>query len=336
MSQTKLATFMAGVLSGLLSVTALAEEAAPAVIYDMGGKFDKSFNEAAYNGAERFKKETGSAYREFEVTNENQREQSLTNLARRGASVIVSLGFSQQMPLQKIAPQFPKTKFVIIDSVVDAPNVRSLVFKEEEGSFLVGALAAMTSKTGKLGFIGGMDIPLIRNFGCGYLQGINYIDPKAERIINMVGTTPSAWRDPGKGAELAIAQFDRGVDIIYVAAGGTSLGVLQAAKDKGKLAIGVDSNQNYVQPGHVLTSMVKRVDLAVYNSFMDAKKGVWNPGTFHLGIKEDGVDWALDEYNRNLVSPDLEKKVKEIRAGIIAGTVKVVNYLANNNACPVN
>ncbi len=336
MTRMKIAAYAAGMIVSLMSATALAQDTTPAIVFDMGGKFDKSFNEAAYTGAERFKKETGTAYREFEITNENQREQALTNLARRGVGVIVSVGFAQQSAVEKIAPQFPNVKFVIIDSVVNAPNAQSIIFKEEEGSFLVGALAAMASKTGKVGFVGGMDIPLIRAFGCGYAQGAKYINPKAEYIANMTGTTPSAWRDPAKGAELAIAQFDRGVDVVFAAAGGTGIGVMQAAKDKGKLAVGVDSNQNHVQPGTVLTSMLKRVDNAVYNSFMDVKKGTWKAGTISLGLKEEGVDWALDDNNRKLVTPDMEAKIKSIRADIISGKIKAVDYRANNNSCPVS
>ncbi|MFY7778816.1 MAG: BMP family lipoprotein [Elstera sp.] len=335
-TRMKIAAYAAGMIASLMGATALAQDFTPAIVFDMGGKFDKSFNEAAYTGAERFKKETGIAYREFEITNENQREQALGNLAKRGVAVIVSVGFAQQAAVEKIAPQYPNVKFVIIDSVVNAPNAQSIIFKEEEGSFLVGALAALASKTGKVGFVGGMDIPLIRAFGCGYAQGAKYINPKADYIANMTGTTPSAWRDPAKGSELAISQFDRGVDVVFAAAGGTGIGVMQAAKDKGKLAVGVDSNQNHVQPGTVLTSMLKRVDNAVYNTFSDAKKGTWKAGTISLGLKEDGVDWALDDNNRKLVTADMEKKIKEIRADIIGGKIKVVDYRANNNSCPVS
>lgn len=329
------ASAFAGIALMMTSVSAPAQSSGPAIVFDMGGKFDKSFNEAAYNGAERFRKETGAAYREFEITGENQREQALTNLARRGVSVVVSVGSAQKPALEKVAPRFPDVKFVIIDSVIEAPNVQSIVFKDEEGSFLVGALAAMASKSGKLGFIGGMDIPPIQAFGCGYAQGGKYINPQIEYIADMVGTTPSVWRDPAKGADLADAQFGRGVDVIFAAAGGTGIGVMQAAKDKGKLAIGVDSNQNHIQPGTVLTSMLKRVDNAVYGAFQDAKNGTWKPGTISLGLKEGGVDWALDDNNRKLVTADMEKKIVAIRDDIIGGKIKVINYSANGNSCPV-
>ena len=243
----KLATLaMAMALSA--AGTAFAE---PAVIYDMGGKFDKSFNQAGYDGAERWKKESGKPYAEFEISNPAQREQAQRRMAERGADPIVGIGFSQGSAVEKVAKEFPKLKFAIIDSVVSLPNVQSIVFKEHEGSFLVGVMAAMASKTGKVGFVGGMDIPLIRRFQCGFEQGAKYANPKVDVSGNMTGTTPAAWNDPARGAELAKAQFAGGVDVIFAAAGGTGIGVYQAAKDAGKLAIGVDSNQNQIGRAHV-------------------------------------------------------------------------------------
>ena len=312
------ATFAAGVAS--------AQDFTPAVIFDMGGKFDKSFNEAAYNGAERFKQEAGIEYLEFEVTNESQRDQALRRMARRGANVVIAVGFSFATPLEQIAKEFPDTKFVIIDGVVEQPNVQSVVFKEHEGSFLVGMAAALASKTGKVGFVGGMDIPLIRNFAHGYQQGVKYINPDAEVFVNMTGTTPAAWNDPAKGAELAQSQFDRGADVVYAAAGGTGLGVLQAAADSGKLSIGVDSNQNYLHPGSVLTSMLKRVDVAVYNAFKDAKEGTLKTGTQNLGLAEEGVGYALDDNNRALITPEMEAKLEDAKAKIIGGELEVTDY----------
>jgi len=312
------ATFASGVAS--------AQDFTPAIIFDMGGKFDKSCNEAAYNGAERFKQETGIDYLEFEVTNESQRDQALRRMARRGADVVIAVGFSFATPLEEIAKEFPDTKFVIIDSVVEQPNVQSVVFKEHEGSFLVGMAAAMASKTGKVGFVGGMDIPLIRNFAHGYQQGVKHVSPDAEVFLKMTGTTPAAWNDPAKGAELAQSQFDRGADVVYAAAGGTGLGVLQAAADSGKLSIGVDSNQNYLHPGSVLTSMLKRVDVAVYNAFKGAMEGDLETGVQNLGLAEDGVGYALDEYNRELITPEMEAALEEAKAKIIAGEIEVTDY----------
>jgi len=324
---------MAAAAAFALAAPAAADDFKPAVIFDTGGKFDKSFNEAAYNGAEKFKKETGVAYAEFEITNESQREQSLRKLAQRGATVIVATGFAQAPALKTVAAEFPKVKFVIIDDVVDLPNVQSVVFKEHEGSFLVGVLAAMASKTGKVGFVGGMDIPLIRKFACGYVQGVKYVNAQDEVFQNMTGTTGDAWNDPTKGGELARSQFDRGADVVYAAAGGTGLGVYQAAKDAGKLAIGVDSNQNYIQPGTMLTSMMKRVDLATYNAFKTAQDGTWKPGLQELGLKEEGVGWALDDNNKPLITADMQAKVEAAQKDIVSGTIKVHDYMADN-ACP--
>ena len=243
--------------------TAQAGDFVPAIVFDTGSKFDKSFNEAAYTGAERFRSETGIAYREVGVTNPSMREQAIRSMARRGASVVVAVGFAQAAAVEAVAKEFPDTKFTLIDMVVDLPNVQSIIFKEHEGSFLVGMAAAMATRTGKVGFIGGMDIPLIRKFGLGYVEGVRHVDPSIEIFRNMTGTTAAAWKDPTRGGELARSQFDRGADVIYAAAGATGIGVYQTAKDAGKLAIGVDMNQNYLHPGTMLTSMIKRVDVAV-------------------------------------------------------------------------
>jgi basic membrane protein A and related proteins len=316
------------VLAGF-GAAAQAEDAfVPGVVYDVGGKFDKSFNEAAYAGAERFKTETGIAYREFEVTNEGQREQAMANMARRGVAVIAAIGFTQRSPVETVAKQFPNVKFTLIDAVVDLPNVQSIVYREHEGSFLVGMLAAMKSKTGKVGFVGGMDIPLIRKFELGYEEGARFANPKVEVLQNMTGTTPAAWADPTRGAELARSQFDRGVDVVFAAAGTTGLGVLQAAKDAGKLSIGVDSNQNYLHPGSVLTSMVKRVDNAVYTAFKTAKDGTWKPGLQVIGLAEDGIAYAMDANNAALVTPEMTAKLEAAKADIIAGKIKVTDYMA--------
>jgi len=315
---------------GLMTVALLGSlpaAAEPAIVFDMGGKFDKSFNEAAYRGMEQWKKETGKSYIAFEIANESQREQAIRRMAERGASPIIGIGFGQASSIGKVAKEFPKLQFAIIDMVVNQPNVQSVVFKEQEGSFLVGVMAVAASKTGKLGFVGGMDIPLIRKFQCGYEQGAKYANPKVEVFSNMTGTTGAAWNDPARGGELAKAQFSKGADVVFAAAGGTGTGVYQAAKDGGKLAIGVDSNQNHMQPGTMLTSMVKRVDLAVYNVAKGHK-----PGVSVLGLKEGGVDYAMDEHNAKLVTPDMKKKVEAAKADIVSGKIKVADYMADN-AC---
>ncbi|MDA0998658.1 MAG: BMP family ABC transporter substrate-binding protein [Proteobacteria bacterium] len=303
-----------------------AQDFQAAVVFDMGGKFDKSFNQAAFDGAERFKMETGVAYREFEVTSPTQREQAIRNMARRGSTIIVGIGFAQASAIETVAKEFPDRKFAIIDMVVDLPNVRSVVFKEHEGSFLVGMAAAMASKTGKIGFVGGMDIPLIRNFAAGYVEGAKYVNPNIEVFQNMTGTTPAAWNDPGKGGELARSQFGRGADIIYAAAGGTGVGVYQAAKDSGKMAIGVDSNQNYLHPGTMLTSMIKRVDVAVFNAFNDAKSGNWTSGIQVMGLEQDGVGYSIDEHNRSMITPAMEARLEQARKDIISGKIAVKGY----------
>jgi len=317
-------------LSALLAGTALAD---PAIIYDLGGKFDKSFNEAGFNGATEWAKETGGKFQDLELQNDAQREQALRRFASAGANPIVIPGFSWGAALTKVAAEFPDTKFAIIDAVVDAPNVRSVVFDEHTGSYLVGALAALKSQTGTVGFVGGMDIPLIHKFFCGYKQGVLAINPKATVIENYTGTTPAAWNDPVAAGELTKADFDRGADVVYAAAGGSGLGVLQAAKDAGKFSIGVDSNQNYLQPGSVLTSMVKRVDNAVKTAFVDGTTGTWTSGIQVMGLANDGVGYALDENNASLITDDMKAQVEALKAKIISGEIQVHDY-TSDNTCP--
>ena len=315
-----------GLLAALMTAS-FAASAAPAIVFDMGGKFDKSFNESAYRGMEKWKKESGKDYLEFEISNESQREQAIRRMAEKGASPIIGIGFGQASSIEKVAKEFPNLKFAIIDMVVDAPNVQSVVFKEQEGSYLVGVMAAKASQTGKVGFVGGMDIPLIRKFECGYRQGVMSVNASNEVFANMTGTTGAAWNDPARGGELAKSQFSKGADVVFAAAGGTGMGVYQAAKDSGKLAIGVDSNQNHVQPGTMLTSMLKRVDVAVYNVAMAHTVGV-----SVLGLKEGGVDYAMDDNNAELVTADMKAAVEAAKAGIISGDIKVADFMADN-AC---
>ena len=310
----------------VLSTAVFAADFAPAIIYDMGGKFDKSFNQSANDGTVRFKKETGIEVREFEVTNAAQREQAMTRFAQRGAQVIVAIGFSQASAVEAAAKKFPNVKFTIIDGTVNLPNVQSINFREQESSFLCGMAAALASKTGKVGFVGGMDIPLIRKFAQGYTDGAKFVNPQAEVFQNMTGTTAAAWNDPTKGGELAKSQIGRGADVIFHASGNTGGGVMQAAKDAGKLSIGCDANQNYLHPGSVLTSAVKRVDVAVYQTIMDAKNGTWKGGPIVLGLAEDGVGYSLDEHNRTLITPAMEATLATAKADIISGKLKVAEY----------
>ena len=234
---------------------------------------------------------------------------------------MVAIGFPHAAPIDKVARAYPKTQFAIVDAVVDLPNVQSFVYREHEGSFLAGMAAAMASRSGKVGMVGGMDIPLVRKFACGYEQGAKHADPKVEVKLNMIGSTPSAWTDPARGAELTKAQVAQGVDVVFSAAGTSGLGIMQAARDAGILAIGVDSNQNGLHPGTMLTSMVKRVDLAVEQAFRGVK-----PGVTELGLKEGGVGLAMDEHNAKLVTPAMRARLDAARADIVAGKLKVIDY----------
>ncbi|WP_299499698.1 BMP family ABC transporter substrate-binding protein [uncultured Roseobacter sp.] len=315
-----------------LALSAGAALAEPALIFDLGGKFDKSFNEAAHNGASRWAEETGGTYREIELQSEAQREQALRRFADAGANPVITMGFAMADPLATVAPDYPDTKFVAIDVTwLDTPNVRQIGFAEHEGSYLVGMMAGMASESDTVGFIGGMDIPLIRHFGCGYAQGVKAVKPDATVIANMTGTTPAAWNDPVKGSELTKAQISQGADVVYAAAGGTGVGVLQTAADEGVLSIGVDSNQNHLHPGKVLTSMLKRVDVAVYDAL---KAGAdLETGVFTLGLAEEGVGYALDDNNAPLVSDEMKAAVDDARQKIIDGELEVVSYYANDS-CP--
>jgi len=315
-----------------LAITASAAVADPAIIFDLGGKFDKSFNEAAFAGATKWAEETGGSFREIELTSEAQREQALRRFAEAGNNPIVMTGFAFATALEQVAADFPDTKFAIIDMVVDQPNVRSVVFNEHEGSYLMGVAAAKASKSGTVGFVGGMDIPLIRKFACGYVQGVKAANPDATVIQNMTGTTPAAWNDPVKGAELTKAQIGRGADVVYAAAGGTGVGVLQTAADEGIFSIGVDSNQNYLHPGSVLTSMLKRVDVAVYDAFSEGD--ALTAGFNVLGISNDGIDYAVDDNNAAVFTADIAKAVEAAKAGIVDGSIKVHDYMSDSS-CPV-
>jgi basic membrane protein A len=317
-------------LTAIMAVSAFAADDKPAIVFDIGGKFDKSFNESMFNGSEKFKAESGVTYGEFEIANEAQREQAIRNFADQGFSPIIAAGFSQAAAVEKVAKEYPELKFAIVDMVVDLPNVQSIVFKEQEGSYLVGMMAALASKSGKVGFVGGMDIPLIRRFGCGYAQGVKAVKADATVFQNMTGDTGAAWNDPVKGGEITKGQMAQGADVVFAAAGGTGLGVLQAAADGGALSIGVDANQNYLHPGKVLTSMLKRVDVAVYNVMKDGKAGTFKPGIQALGLAEGGVDYAMDDNNKALVTDDMKAKVEAAKADIIAGKIAVHDYMSDS------
>jgi basic membrane protein A len=332
MTLTSLTKVAAGsvALGAIMAGTAFAD---PAVIYDGGGKFDKSFNEAAYNGAELYKKDTGTNYGEFEITNDAQREQALRQFATRGYSPIVTPGYNFVTSLESVAPDFPDTHFVILDAVVDLPNVRSVTFKEQEGSYLVGILAAMKSESGIVGVIPAFNLDLLEAFACGYKLGAVATRPDIKVLETYVGAGFEAFNDPAKAIEVAKSQLDQGADVLYQVAGGAGAGVLQAAADAGKFGIGVDSNQNHLHPGHMLTSMVKRVDVATYNAFKDEAAGTFTAGVQNLGLKEDGVDVAFDDNNAALITPEMKAAVETARAAIIGGTLEVHDY-RTDKACP--
>jgi basic membrane protein A len=314
-----------------ISLSVMAAEVAPAVVYSDAGKFDKSFSEAVWNnGVKRFMDATGIEVKEAEPTNLAQVEQYLKRLAKRGNSPIVAVGFSQTNAVLAAAKEYPDTQFTLIDGWAPEPNVQNVGFKEHEGSFLVGVLAAMKSKSNVVGFVGGMDIPLISRFACGYEQGAKYQNADIKVLQNMTGSTPAAFGNPSKGAELTRSQMESDADVIFAAAGGTGNGVYQAAADAGKYAIGVDSNQNHLHPGTMLTSMVKRVGEATYQSYMSAKADTWAPGAVSLGLAEGGVDWALDEHNRSLITSQMEARVNDVKAKIIAGEIVVHDYMSDN------
>ena len=307
----------------------------PAVIYDMGGKFDKSFNEGVYNGVQKFVAETGIEVMEFEVTNATQRQQAMEKMIQRGATLVLGVGFAQADAIDKVAEANPDVMFAIIDVYwLNRPNIRQYTFKEHEGSYLVGIAAAMATKSGTVGFVGGLDGPLINAFQCGYEQGIHATNPEVKLLKNMTGVTPAAWNDPAKGAELAQGQIDRGADIVYQAAGGTGAGVIQATVDAGKLAIGVDINQNGLAPGQILTSMLKGMDAAAYDTLKDGMSGTFNTELKNLGLAEGGVGWALDEHNADLITDEMKTAIDSASAKIISGELKVHDY-RSDNACPI-
>ncbi|AJE48558.1 sugar ABC transporter substrate-binding protein [Celeribacter indicus] len=329
MTMTLKTTFLGA--AAALALTSGAALAEPAIIFDLGGKFDKSFNESSFTGAERWKEETGGSYRDVELQSDAQREQALRRFAENGFNPIVMAGFSFASALETVAADFPDTKFTIIDGAVEAPNVRSVVFKEEEGSYLAGIAAAYAAEGNTVSFVGGMDIPLISKFACGYAEGFKSVKPEGRVIVNMTGTTPAAWNDPVKGGELTRAQKAAGSEVVFAAAGGTGLGVLQTAADEDMLAIGVDSNQNYLQPGHVLTSMVKRVDNAVYDAFTQGEE--LQTGLIVMGLENEGVALAMDEYNADLITEEMQAAINEATQKIVSGEIVVHDYMSDDS-CP--
>ena len=313
------------------------------IVFDIGGKNDRSFNAAAWEGVQRAENDLDIVLRDVEPGNPTSIEPSMRAFAEKDFDLILGIGFAQGPIMAKVAKDYPNIKFAIVDGVIfeedgktPKKNVASLVFREHEGSYLVGMIAAEKSKSGVLGFVGGMDIPLIHRFATGYEEGAKSVNPDINVITNFVGVTDHAWNNPGKGKELALAQIEKGADVIFTAAGNSGLGAFDAVEKYGrdenglakKYVIGVDSNQNGQKPGFVLTSMVKRVDNAVY----DVVKEVINDnfkGGFHVfGLDKNGVAYAIDEYNKNLISEETIKRVEAAKQKIVDGEIKVTDAMA--------
>ncbi len=302
-----------------------AIEVVPGIVYAVGEKFDGSFNEGAYRGLLAFREETGRNFLEWQPQSPGEFGQGVDAMVERGANLIVAVGFYYAQPLAEVAAAYPDIRFVLIDAVAEGPNILSILFREQEGSYLVGVLAALASQTGTIGFVAALDIPLIRKFIDGFGQGARDTRPEIDYLVNFVGVTPEAFNDPVKGGEVARSQIARGADVIFAGAGNSNMGVFQAAADAGVLAIGVDSNQNGLFPGTILTSMLKRVDIAVLAAIDAVGTGVFEPGVVTLGLAEGGVDWALDEHNRPLVTAEMEAAVEAARQGIIEGRIAVAD-----------
>lgn len=314
------------------------------IVFDIGGKNDRSFNAAAWEGVKRAEKDLEIELRDVEPGNPTSIEPAMRAFAEKNFDLIIGVGFAQGPIMQKVANDYPNIKFAIVDGVIfeadgktPKQNVASLVFREHEGSYLVGMIAASKSKTGVLGFVGGMDIPLIHRFEKGYEEGAKAVNPNIKVIDNYCGVTDTAWNNPGKGKELALSQISQGADVIFTAAGNSGLGAFDAVEQYGKNAdgvankfvIGVDSNQNGVKPGFVLTSMVKRVDNAVYDVVKEVLGGNFKGGFHVFGLDKDGVGYAMDNYNNSLITPELINKVEEAKKKIIDGNIKVTDAMAN-------
>jgi basic membrane protein A len=334
----------------LLAVSCGTRESAPAdvplsedepvrvgIVFDAGGKDDKSFNTACWEGAVRAQKEFGIELRDVEPGDPSAVESAIRGFAERGFDLVIGIGGAAAPHIDDVAGEFPQGKFAVVDDagkVVNQPNAVSLTFEEHKGSFLVGVIAAAKSQTGIIGFIGGMDIPLIRKFELGYELGAKYVNPDIEVLQNYAGVTAAAWTDKTRGRELAMSQYGRGADVIFAAAGLTGLGVFDAAEETGNFVIGVDANQNYIKPGHVLTSMLKRSDIAVYETIESVVNGTFEGGRRVMGLENDGVGYAVDDHNRELLTPEIVAKVEEAKRKILAGEIVVPDYTETGGMTP--
>lgn len=296
------------------------------LVLDKGGKDDKSFNSAAWLGASQAAAEGGVELKDVETMDDALFEPNLRSFAVRGFDLVIGIGFAQREPLERTAREFPGVHFALVDARVDLPNVASLLFAEHEGSFVVGAIAAARSKTGTIGFVGGMDIPLIRRFEGGYVAGARAVRPDVKVISNFVGVTSDAWNNPTRGKELAQGQYQRGADVIFTAAGASGLGAFDAAEEQRAFIIGVDANQDSLKPGLVLTSMLKRVDRAVYQVIREAVAGRFTAGAHEFGLANDGVGYSFDQYNREILTPELRALADSLKREIVAGRIEVPDF----------
>lgn len=325
-------TFSVLVLA-ILWATNITAQTKVALVFDAGGKNDRSFNQAAWEGAVQARKNLGIDLKDVEPADTSAVQEAIRNFANQKFNLIIGVGFANAPAIEKAAKEFPQINFAIVDSEVNLPNVASLQFKEQEGSFLVGVLAALKSYSvkgnKKVGFIGGMDIPLIHKFEAGFVQGVKAVDSNIDVLINYVGNTPAAWNDPTKAKEITNSQISSGATVIYSAAGGSGAGMFDAIKEKNSnkncvkaaagciFAVGVDSNQNYIVPGQVLTSMLKRVDVAVYNVIRQVVDSKFKGGSYTFGLRERGVDFALDQYNRPIITNDMVIATEEYKNKIV-------------------
>ncbi len=361
-------------LAAALLTFGMAQDYVLGVVYDAGGKFDASFNEGTWRGVERAQQDLQAQGYEVDVVefegSPDTAAEGQRRIALEGAEIIIAPGFLQADAVTAVAAEFPRTAFVILDAVSEGDNVRSVLFKEQEGSFLVGYIAGKLTRTGVVGFVGGMDVPLIRAFDLGYQEGVKAACEDCTIISNYVGVTDAAWNDPARAMELASTQNAQGADIIYAAAGASGNGVINFVNEKmcfvpsvptretpidAQLAniakpagyeqacgdnahpiffIGVDSNQNFqgdtdgdpTTLNFGLTSMTKSLGNVAYNAIMDVVNGTFEGGLMNVGLAEDGVDYALDEYNEALIPADLIEEVEDIRQQIIDGEIVVTDY----------
>ncbi len=315
-------------LGAVSSAARAMESFQPAIMYESESEGDNAFIDSMKRGAEQAKEEVNIKYKEFRLPDGKQRKSYMRKVAQSGVTHVIAVGFQNVVPVLSLAEEFPEVKFTVIDGIVPPlfKNVQSVNFKDHEGAFLVGMVAGYTAPTNKIGFIGGMDVPLIDNFYIGFYQGVRYANPDIEMLRDNVGTDATAWSNPERAKSLAKKQYNAGAGVIFAAAGGSSVGVLEAAEEMGKLAIGVDTNQNGLYPGAVLTSMIKRVDTAVYKTLVNSFSGRWEPGIKYLGVRENALDYSVDVHNKDRITKKIIDDVEDAKDRIVRGQLKVESY----------